>query len=140
MLTFLRSVGAILTGMIVAMILLIAVELFSSVVHPLPADFDNTQEAMCKHVERYPAWVLAVVVPLWAVTAFLATWIAGKLANRASALIVGALLVAAVALNVAMLPYPMWFKVVDLIAIPLAVAAGVYFSRRRSVAELNAAV
>ena len=34
---------------------------------------------------------------------------------------VGFLLLTAVACNIAMLPYPMWFKAVDLIAIPIAI-------------------
>ena len=71
----LRNLAAVCLGMILAFLLLVGVELFSAVVHPLPADFGGTQEEMCRHVARYPQWVLAVVVPLWAVTAFAGTGI-----------------------------------------------------------------
>lgn len=49
---------------------------FSAVVHPLPEDFGGTMEEMCRHVEKYPQWVLAVVVPMWAVAALVGTWMA----------------------------------------------------------------
>lgn len=135
MATVLRLFGSIVAALLVALILVIAVEGFSAVVHPLPPDFGGTAEEMCQHVERYPAWVLAVVVPAWAGTALISTWIAGHLGNLGAAIFVGMLLLAAVAFNVAMLPYPLWFKVVILIAMPLGSVAGAYWSgRRRAVA------
>lgn len=71
--TVLRNFVAVLAGLLVLFVLLIAVELFSAVVHPLPDTFGGTKQEMCQHVERYPAWVLAVVVPAWAFTAYLST-------------------------------------------------------------------
>jgi len=134
MINVVRAVGATVAGMLVAFILVIAVELFSAVVHPMPADFGETMEEMCQHVERYPNWVLAVVVPAWAGTAFAGTWIAGRLGNRGCALFVGLLLLAAAVCNILMLPYAIWFKTVSLIAIPLAIVSGIYWSSRRNVA------
>jgi hypothetical protein len=125
--------------MLVAFVLVVAVELFSAVVHPLPPDFGHTQAEMCQHVERYPAWVLAVVVPAWAGTAFAGTWIAGRLGNRGSALVVGVLILAAVVLNLSMLPYPIWFKAGCLIATPLVIVAGLYLTGRRRVAPVSSA-
>jgi len=124
-------------GMLVAFILVVAVELFSAVVHPVPPGFGGTQEEMCKHVENYPGWVLAVVVPLWAGSALGGTWIAGRLGNRGSALCVGLLLLAGVVLNISMLPYPIWFKIAILIAIPSAVVSGLHLSTRRNVVALS---
>jgi hypothetical protein len=74
-----RTLAAVLAGLLVLFILVGAVELFSAVVHPLPEDFGGTTEEMCQHVERYPLWVLAVVVPAWAVAAFVSTWTARRL-------------------------------------------------------------
>lgn len=139
MTTVFRSIGAIVAGLLVAFILVIAVELFSSVVHPIPADFDGSMEQMCEHVARYPNWVLAVVVVAWGGTALAGTYIAGRLGNRWSALVVGLLLVTAVAFNVSMLPYPAWFKAVIMIAVPAAALAGMYLSGRREPAALNVA-
>jgi hypothetical protein len=131
----LRAIGSGVAAMVVALLLVIGVELASAVVHPVPAGFDGSQEQMCAHVANYPAWVLAVVVPLWGATALVSTWIAGRLGNLASALVVGMLLVAAVGFNVSMLPYPLWFKGACLIVIPAACVAGGYWARGPQVAK-----
>jgi hypothetical protein len=126
-----RVFAAIIAGMVVAFILVVAVELFSAVVHPVPPDFKGTMEEMCLHVARYPQWVLAVVVPAWAGTAFVSTWLSGRLGNRFCALFIGILLLAAVIYNLSMLPYPLWFKVANLLAIPTAILLGDRLSIRR---------
>jgi hypothetical protein len=77
----LRTIAAVLAGLLVFFLLVVAVELFSAVVHPLPEDFGGTTEEMCQHVERYPQWVLAVVVPAWAAAALVSTWTARRIAN-----------------------------------------------------------
>lgn len=120
-----RIVGALVAAIAVVFLLLIAVEFFSSIVHPLPADFDNSMEQMCQHVARYPHWVLAAVVPMWAVIAFLGTTIARRLGNRPCAIVIAVLLLAAAIGNIAMLPYPMWFKIVQPVAILIATLPGV---------------
>lgn len=120
----LRSLAAVLAGSLVSFGLLIAVELFSNAVYPLPADFGGTPEEVCRHVEQYPQWVLAVVVPAWAVAAFAGTWAARRIGSRFSSAVVGLLLFAALAFNLAMLPYPAWFKIANLLVIPAAVLAG----------------
>jgi hypothetical protein len=132
-----RVVGAIVAALLAALVLVIAVEMFSSVVHPLPADFGGTTEEMCAHVERYPAWVLALVVPMWAGAALAGTWIAGWLGNRAAALFVGLLLLLGAVSNIAMLPYPAWFKVSCPTVIAIAIVAGVYWSGRRTMAAVG---
>lgn len=129
--TLLRSVGAITAAIAVTFVLLIAVELFSSVVHPFPPDFQGTTEEICEHVARYPHWVLAVVVPMWGATAFLGTWLAGRLGNRGCAIFLALLLQAAVICNISMLPYPLWFKIVQPLTILIAVVYGYRISRPR---------
>jgi hypothetical protein len=119
----LRLVGAVVAAIATALVLLIAVELFSAVVHPFPADFKHTPDEMSAHVGRYPQWVLAVVVPMWAATAFISTWVAGRLGGRRAAIFIAVLLLAAVMCNLSMLPYPLWFKIVQPIAIVLAIVA-----------------
>lgn len=122
--TLFRTLAAIFVGLLVLFILVVAVELFSAVVHPFPDNFGGTQEEICKHVERYPQWVLAAVVPMWALAAFASVWTARTIGNLVSAAIVGLLLLAALVCNLAMLPYPLWFKVANLVAMPIAVLAG----------------
>lgn len=129
-----RVVCGVLAGIAVALTLLIAVELYSSVVHPMPEDFDHSMEQMCQHVANYPNWVLATVVPMWGLIAYLCTWVAGRIGRRACALLIGVMFNAAVFWNVAMLPYPMWFKIVmPIVAVIAARYAVVMSSRPRAV-------
>ena len=134
MATLLRSIGAIFAALLVAFLMVMGVELFSSVVHPLPEDFTGSMEEMCQHVANYPDWVLAVAAALWTGIALASTWIAGRLGNRASALFVGLVLLAMLILNISMLPYPIWFKVANLVALPSAALAGAYLSSRPAAA------
>jgi hypothetical protein len=131
----LRTLAGTVIGLFVAFVLIVGVEGFSTVVHPFPEDFGGTMEEMCRHVERYPQWVLAVVVPMWAVAALVSTWIAQRIGNVYSIGIVGLLLLSALVFNLSMLPYPIWFKVVNLLVVPAAILAGSRFSGRRQTAE-----
>ncbi len=129
--TALRTLAAVVAGMLAAFMLVVAVELFSSVVHPFPEGFAGTMEETCRHVERCPNWVLAVCVPAWGVAAFVGAWTAHKIGNLYSVTIVGLLLLAALVLNISMLPYPMWFKIANLVVIPTAIVVGGRLSIRR---------
>lgn len=123
--TALRTVLGIVCGLMIALALVVAVELFSSVVHPFPEGFGGTRDEICRHVEKYPGWVLATVVPMWAMTACCGTWLARRIGKGIAATTVGLLLAASVAWNVYMLPYPAWFKIACLIAVPVAVVVGI---------------
>jgi hypothetical protein len=127
-----RFLAGLFLGLLVALILMIAVEGFGAVVHPFPKDFRGTMEETCRHVEKYPQWVLAVVVTMWAALALVSTWIAQKLGNVYAAGVVGMLLLSGLVFNIAKLPYPIWFKVVNLLVIPAAIVAGTRLARRRN--------
>jgi hypothetical protein len=136
--TALRTVAAVIAGLLVAFVLIVAVEYFSNVVHPIPEGFGETMEEICRHVERCPNWVLAMAVLLWGVTALVSTWIAQRIGNVYSAVIVALILLAALVLNISMLPYPIWFKIANLLAIPAASFAGGRSARRRTRADSTA--
>lgn len=93
--------------MTLALALVVAVEFFSSVVHPFPTDFDGNIPA---HVRRYPDWVLAVMVLMWGAAAAAATWVGSRIGGRLAGGLVTLLLASALAFNLSMLPYVMWFK------------------------------
>ncbi len=120
----LRTIVSFIVGLVLAFALVIGVELFSNVVHPLPSDFEGTQEEICLHVERYPNWVLGIVVIAWGAIAAIATWTARKIGNVFSSASLGILLIAGVGMNLSMLPYPLWFNVVLLPVILGAIALG----------------
>ena len=123
----------IAAGGVVAFVLVVAVELFSAVVHPFPEDFSGSEEAMCAHVANYPAWVLAVIVPMWSADAWLATWLAGRIGGLGAGVTIGVLLLAALALNLSMLPYPLWFKMIQ----PLLVVVAIGLVWRRAMARMR---
>ena len=123
-----RSIGSVLLGLIVALALVIAVEGISAVLHPFPPDFSNTREEVIAHVANCPVWILVLLGGVgWAVTAFAATWLSTRLGTARHAghgYTVGLILLAAAVFNMSMLPYPIWFWVLDLIALPLAICIG----------------
>lgn len=124
MVTGLRVIGAIAAATFVALFFIVAVEIFSAVVHPMPAGFDGSMEEICEHVARYPTWVLALVVLAWGFTAWLSTWIAQRIGGSGPAIFIGMILVVAVIYNVSILPYPLWFKFVIVITILTSVLLG----------------
>jgi hypothetical protein len=121
MLVVLRTIAGIVVGLVAAFVLVIAVEAFGSVAHPVPKDFGGTMEEMCRHVERFPQWVLAVSAVAWAGTAFVGTWTSKKLGNLYSFAVVALLLLGGMIFNIAKLPYPIWFKIACLILVPAAI-------------------
>jgi hypothetical protein len=133
-LTLLRSVGAIVAALILAFVLVVAVEMFSELVYPAPPEAHEDYAAMCLHVARYPHGILAVAGLMWSGIALASTWVAGRLGNRACAMFIGLLLLAAVLFNTSMLPYTLWFKIAMPILIVAAVALAYYLLPHRKAA------
>jgi hypothetical protein len=123
-----RTLLAVVSGMALAFVLVVAVEWFSSVVHPFPANFDGN---IPEHVRHYPHWVLGVVVMAWAATAAAGTWVASRIGGRLPGIVVALLLAWALIFNLTMLPYATWFKVAMLIAFPIACLLGIKYGSRQ---------
>jgi hypothetical protein len=134
----LRSLLAIIVGIILALVLVVAVEYMSSIAHPPPQGFTNTAAEICDLVATYPHSVLGVVVIAWAATAFLSTWSATRIGGRIPGAIVALLLLLALGGNLSMLPYTTWFKVVMPISLFLACYLGVNLGQRRKLKTLTA--
>jgi len=125
MLTALRTFLAVVAGLALAFVLLVAVELFSAVVHPFPSGFQGTMDEMCQHVARYPHWVLGIVVLMWSALTFASVWVATRIAHRGAGITVTVILGLAIVFNIAMLPYTLWFKIVMLACFALSCYLGV---------------
>lgn len=128
-----RTLFGSVAGMALALALVVAVEWFSAVVYPIPADL---AENIPEHVRRYPHWILGVVVPAWSATAAAATWVATRIGSRLAGGLVALLLTAALVFNLAMLPYTLWFKVVMVTALPIACLLGIRYGTRRPAAAV----
>lgn len=128
-----RSVFAVFAALALALLLVIGVELLSSVFHPLPEGLDPHDPAViCEHVARYPPAVLFGAGLLWGLAVFLSAWLATRLGaarHPAHGVLVGSVLLAAAVANMLMLPYPAWFWVLNLIAFPTGCYLGVRLGR-----------
>lgn len=131
MAAMLRNIAATVAGIVSALLLLIATEGLSAVVHPFPEGFGHTKEEICAHVAKYPGWVLAAVVPMWGVTAFLSVWVTGRIGHLISSTLVGVLFLGAIVANVLMLPYPAWFSIASPLAVAVGVVAALILNSRR---------
>ncbi len=121
--TALRTIIAISAGLALAFLLVIAVELFSAVVHPFPPEFTGTTDEICacRPISRLG---LGVVILAWSATAFVSTWVATRIGNRLAGVVVILILTLAIVFNVVKLPYVMWFKVVMLSCFAVACFLG----------------
>ncbi len=130
--TLFRIVAAFVLGLIVSFALIFGVEIASNILHPFPSDFTGTAEENCMHVARYPNWILVGVVAAWGLTAAVGTWIAGRVGNIYSSAALAILLIAGVVMNISMLPYPVWFKFVISISVPIMALVGAKVASQRS--------
>lgn len=128
-----RSVGSVVAALVLAFVMVVGWEVFSEMYHPFPAGADKNDLEVCKaHVANYPPAVLAPITAGWALTVLLAAWLATRLGtgrHPAHGLVVGAILLAFAALNMAMLPYPVWFPIVNLVSFPLGALCGARLGR-----------
>src|SRR5205823_1202661 len=126
-----RSILAIVAGLVVAIILFMAVELLGGLLFPFapPPGVDpwTNPEAMKTHIASLPLAAFLLVLAGWFLGTFCATVLALRIARRAPAvhalILCGVLLLTAL-LNLLSFPHPTWFWVATFVTFPLAVAAG----------------
>lgn len=132
--SILRSIGAVIAGLVVAFVVIVGIEVLSNVLYPFPPGMDPNDFEACKaHVAKIPNWVLAVGALGWCATVFFGTWLATRLGtgrHPAHGIVVGSLLYLAAAANILMLPYAVWFEVGCLVLLPLCVFAGTWLGKR----------
>ena len=134
-----RNMAAVFLGLAVGFVIVMATEFFGNVTHPFPPDADPSDFETCvAHVARFPAWVLACVIPLWGLACFGSAWTATRLGtnrNWVNGFVVASLLYAAAICNLTMLPYPIWFKVGTALALPLSGFLGSLLARGKTLAS-----
>lgn len=133
-LSILRSIGSVIAGLVLAFAFLAAAEGYSEFAYPFPKGYDpkDFMEVCKAHVAKYPSGVLAVCTAIWALAPLSGSWLAtrlGTVRHPAHGYVVGAVLLALAGMNMAMLPYPIWFPIVILLTFPLGTFWGVKLAR-----------
>lgn len=127
--SILQNMTAVVASIFVGILLLAAIEFLGTILYPFPSDFAGTREEVAQHVANYPVWILALLGGAgWGITMFITTGLATRLnANRLPAygVGVGILLLAGAIFNMAMLPYPIWYWVLQVALLPLGIYLGI---------------
>jgi hypothetical protein len=131
----LRGVGAVIIGLVAATIFAVGVEWMGSILHPFPPGVDPADLAACRaHVARYPAGVLLLASLGWGLGTFVSSWLATRLGTKrhvAHGAVVGAVLLVLAVVNMAMLPYPIWFWILNLVVFTAGCCFGTMLGRGR---------
>jgi hypothetical protein len=136
-LSILRRMGSVIAGLILAFAVLVAAEAYSEFAYPFPTGYDpeDFQKVCAAHIAKIPTGVLAICTAIWALAPFSGSWLAtllGSARHVAHGYVVGAILLALAGMNMAMLPYPIWFPIVNLLTFPLGTYWGARIASRRT--------
>ncbi len=135
----LRSILAVLLGLALSVLVVTLVEGLGHRIYPQPADLDfGDTEMMTAYIETLPLGAFLFVLAAWSLGTLVGGTAAGVIARRRprrAVLFVGALMLAATAMNLFMIPHPGWFAVagVALVVLMTFVAgrlAGALLARR----------
>jgi hypothetical protein len=111
--SIIRSVLAVLAGVVVAGVVVVAIEAVGHRVYPGPEGHDH--EALAAYIRTAPPGVFLFVLAAWGIGTLAGAWLAAWLAGRAPVvhgLIIGGLLLLGALANLLMIPHPVWFSVV----------------------------
>jgi hypothetical protein len=116
-----RKIFAVVLGVVVAVVVIIAIEALGHAVYPVPEGLDITNtEAMQAYVAGLPIGALLFVMGAWLVATLagglLACFIARETPLVYSA-IVGGLVLLGTIINLISIPHPSWFSITSLLAI-----------------------
>jgi hypothetical protein len=129
-----RSILAVLLGLILANVTIMAIEFAGHSVYPPPAGLDPFNPASVRaFMARMPTGAFLSLLLAWFVGTGVGGFLAARVARRARAphaLIVGGLVMAGAIANMIMIPHPAWFWVLALAAIPGAAYAGAWLANR----------
>lgn len=116
-----RNVAAAVIGLVVAFVLIMAIEKVGHVIYPPPPDLDfSDPQAVRPYIATLP--ILALLFPIfaWMIGTFSGSLVAcsiGTARPLGFAVIVGGLVIAGTVANLIVIPHPLWFSVVSLVGI-----------------------
>jgi hypothetical protein len=116
-----RNIGAAIVGVFVAVGLVWAIESVGHGVYPPPASLDLTDaEAMRAYADAMPIGALLFVALAWFSGTLAGTWVACRIGTASPlvfVLVVGGLILTAAITNLMLIPHPLWFSALGIIAI-----------------------
>ena len=119
-----RSVGAVIAGLVAAMFFIVCVEAVRAVVYPPAPGIDLHDIEACKaHIAKLPADAFRIAVAGWGLAVLVGSWVESRLGpgrHPAHGNVVGSILLFAAVANMLMLPYPIWFWVLNLVTFTVA--------------------
>ena len=115
--TILRRIAAVIAGMIVAVLIVLASEGIGHKIYPPPPGTDMHDMAKVKaFVSTLPLSVLLIVLTGWLIATFTGTWLAARIAGTPiPGYVVGALLLCGGIANAFMIPQPVWFSIASFV-------------------------
>ncbi|GMV60719.1 MAG: hypothetical protein AMXMBFR72_38050 [Betaproteobacteria bacterium] len=124
-----RSVLAVVVGVVVAFALVAAIETAGHAVYPVPKGLDFTnREQVRAYIQALPLGALMFVLAAWTVAPFGGGAVAALIARARPLLhaaIVGAFVLAATLANLILILHPLWFAVLGVVGVCVgAFAAG----------------
>ena len=115
-----RAVAAVAGGTIAAFVVVMAIELISSTIYPMPS---ADRGAMADAVARLPAGAFGIVLAAWSAGVFLGVWIATRIARSwVAGAVVAIVFLGACVANLMALPHPTWFAASGIVLVLVSAA------------------
>jgi hypothetical protein len=118
-----RVILGIISGVVIAVAVVFAIELILNVISPPPAGFDTSDPVdMRERVRGLPMFAFGLVLIGWLVGTALGSWAAVRIGQRPitwPGLVVGAVVFCSAIYNIMTIPHPIWFVVIAVLAIPV---------------------
>lgn len=128
-----------LAGVFAGSVVIMGVEMISSMLYPLPAGLDTSDHAaLASHIGTLPAGAFVLVLAGWLLGTLAAAWTAARIAQRKPMLhgaIMGGLFLVLGVANMLMLPHPAWVWVCGILIFVAAGYAGGRLAAARGTAH-----
>ena len=113
----LRRIGAVLVGLIVAVVIVQIAEFGVHAMYPPPPGYNmRDMNAMKAFVAKLPTPAFILVLAGWLIATLIGTWLAAKIGRTAvTGYVVGALLLCGGIANAFIIPQPAWFSIASFV-------------------------
>lgn len=124
----LRNILAVVAGVLVAGLLVAAVETVSNSFFPPAVDLsDGDMDALRAHVGSLPVTAFLMILFGWSLGAFTGGWLTERIAKTGKptlSLVFAGVFLILIALNLFSIPHPIWMMVIGLLLPPAMAYAG----------------